>query len=92
MCGTIPLRAHVSFFQISYYSLAIILVSVSSSFITLAIPMREVFCVGYTPRAWDPRYLQAILDGPFRVFRGEMALLMIDAFLSIDRRVDHKTN
>ena len=24
--------------------------------------MREVSCVGYTPRAWDPRSLQSILD------------------------------
>ena len=46
---------HVPFFQISYYSITMILLSVSSSCFTLAVPMREVSCVGYTPRAWDPR-------------------------------------
>ena len=50
--------------QISYYSIAITLASASSSCFTLAIPIREVYCVGYTPRAWDPLYLQSILDGP----------------------------
>ena len=28
--------------------------------------MREVSCVGYTPRAWDPCSLQSILDVPTR--------------------------
>ena len=36
----------------------------SSSCFTLAVPMREVSCVGYTPRAWDPRSLQSMLNGP----------------------------
>ena len=54
--GTFPLRAHIPFFQISYYY-RIILVSASSFSFTLAVPMREVYCVGYTLRAWDPRSL-----------------------------------
>ena len=60
-----PYSAHVPSFHISYYSLTIILVSVPSSSFTLAVSMREVYCVGYTPRAWDP---QSILDIPL-VFR-----------------------
>ena len=59
--GTSPLRAQVPFFQITYYSLALF-VSVSSSCFTLAVP--QVYCVGYTPRAWDPRLLQSMLNGP----------------------------
>ena len=35
----------------------IIFVSASSSCFTLAVPMREVHCVRYAPRAWDPRPL-----------------------------------
>ena len=35
---------------------------------SLLFPMREVYCVGYTPCAWDPRSLQSILDVPL-VFR-----------------------
>ena len=54
-------RAHVPFFQISYYSLAIILMSASSSCFTHDVLMREVPYVGYTPRAWYPRSLQSIL-------------------------------
>ena len=42
-------RAHVPFFQISYSSFTIILVSASSSCFTLAVTMREVSCVAYTP-------------------------------------------
>ena len=42
----------------------IILVSISSSSFVLAVPMREVYCVGYTFRAWHPRSLQSILNGP----------------------------
>ena len=53
---TPPYSAHVPFFHISYYS-RIILVRVSSSYFTFAVPMREVSCVGYTPRAWGPRPL-----------------------------------
>lgn len=43
---TFPLRNSVSFFHIFYYSLAIILMSASSS--TLAVPIREVHtsCMG----------------------------------------------
>ena len=52
-----PLCAHVPFFQISCYS-CIILVSVPSCSFTLVVLMREVYCVIYTPRAWDPRSLQ----------------------------------
>ena len=58
-----PLRAHVPSSHISYYS-RIILVSVSSSSFTLAVPMRRVSSVGYTPRAWDPRSLQSLLNVP----------------------------
>ena len=62
--GTFLLRAHVPFFQISYYCLDVILVSASSSCFALAVLMREVPCVRYTPRAWDLRSLKFILDGP----------------------------
>ena len=58
-----PYSVHVPSFHISYYSL-IILVSAPSSCFTLAVPMREVYCVEYTPCAWDPRSLQSILDVP----------------------------
>ena len=37
-----------------------VLVSVSSSYFTLAGPIPEVYFVGYTPRAWDPRSLHFI--------------------------------
>ena len=40
-----------------------ILVSASFCF-TLAVPMREVSCVEYTPRAWDPRSLQSTQNSP----------------------------
>ena len=40
-----------------------ILLSASSSYFTLAVPMHEVPCVGYTPHAWDPRSLQSIRNG-----------------------------
>ena len=43
MFETFSLCAHVSFFNISYYSITITLVSASSYF-TLTVPMREV-CV-----------------------------------------------
>ena len=48
---------HVSFFHVSYYSLAMILVSASSSCFTVAVSIREVYCVRYEPRAWDPSSL-----------------------------------
>ena len=56
--------AHVPFFHISYYSLTTIVVSAPTSSFILAVSMREVYCVGYTPHAWDPRSLQSILDVP----------------------------
>ena len=40
------------------------LVSASSSYLTLAVPMLEVSFVGYTSRAWDLSSLKSILDGP----------------------------
>ena len=40
-----------------------ILVSASSSYVTLAVSMREVSCVGCTLRAWDPHSLFSILKG-----------------------------
>ena len=48
---------------ISYSSLAIILVSTVSSCFTLAVFMHEVFCVGYTLCARDPRSLLSMLNG-----------------------------
>ena len=60
--GTFLLRAHVPSFYTSYYSLTITLVSAPTSCFTFAVSMREVYCVGCTPRAWDPRSLQSILD------------------------------
>ena len=67
--GLFYLRAYIPFFHISYSS-TMILVSASSSCFALAVPMREVSCVGYTPRAWDPSSLQSIhTPGPL-VFRG----------------------
>ena len=62
MFGTFPFRAHVPYFYISYYSLTITLARTSS--VTLAVHMRKVYCLGYTPRAWDPRSLQSILNVP----------------------------
>ena len=47
--------AYVTFRRISYTSITMILVFASSSYFTLPVPMREVSCVGDTPRAWDPR-------------------------------------
>ena len=57
-----PYSAHVPSFHISFYSLTIILVSAPTSSFTLDVSMREVYCVGYTARAWDPHSLQSILD------------------------------
>ena len=59
-----PFSAHVLFFHISYY-LTITLVSAPASFFSLAVPMHEVYCVGYSPRAWAPRSLQSMLDDSF---------------------------
>ena len=52
-----PYSAHVPSFHISYYSLTITLVSAPTSCFTFAVPMRDVYCVGYTPLARDPRSL-----------------------------------
>ena len=62
--GLSPLRAHFLSFYVSYYSLTIILLSSSSSYLHLAVPMHKVFCADYAPRAWDPRSLQFMLNGP----------------------------
>ena len=43
---TFPLRTHVPFFNISYYTISIMLVSASSYYFTLTVPMREVSFVG----------------------------------------------
>ena len=48
---------------LSSFHIIMILVSAPSSYFTLAVSMREVLCVGYTPREWDPRSLQSILNG-----------------------------
>ena len=48
------------FFLISYSST--IVVYASSSSFSLAVPMREESCVGYTPSVWDLRSLQSILN------------------------------
>ena len=55
-------RYKIKISNISSYSPAIILVRASYSCITLAVLKREVPSVGYTPHAWDPRFLQSILD------------------------------
>ena len=34
-----------------------------SYYFTLVVPMREVSCVGYTHRAWEPRSLLSMLNG-----------------------------
>ena len=46
--------------------------------------MREVGSVRYTPRAWDPRSLQSILDGPFYFVSNEP--YSPEAFISISRK------
>ena len=80
--------AYVPSFQISYYSRAIILVSASYCF-TLDVLMLEVSCVGYTPRAWDPRFLQSILDGPLYI---EAKWLNVWSVASLDRcSINHET-
>ena len=69
---TFPLRAHVHvpFFHISDYSITITLVSAPSSYFIYPYcsHARDIYCVGYTSRAWDPRSLESILDVPL-VFR-----------------------
>ena len=57
-----PYSAHVPSYHTSYYSFTITLASASSSCFTLTLPRLEVFCVGYTPSAWDPRSLQSVLN------------------------------
>ena len=54
-----PYTAHVPFLQISYYSFTIILVSTSSSYFTLAVPIREVSFV----HGIHTRSLLSILNG-----------------------------
>ena len=49
--------------------------------------MRKVYCVGYTPRPWDPRYLQAILECPLyfeqkNIFR-VVSESVSDVFISV---------
>ena len=53
--------------------------SAPSSFSTLAVSMHEVYCVGYTHRAWDPRFLDVPLYfGPFQRLRsGERPLSLV---------------
>ena len=63
-CFGLSYSPHVPSFHISYYSLTITLVSAPTSCFTLSVPMREVYCVRYTPRAWDSRSLLSILDVP----------------------------
>ena len=41
-----------------------ILLLFSCLLLPLAVPMREVSCVGYRPRAWDLRSLLSMLNGP----------------------------
>ena len=60
-----PYSAHVPSFHISRYSLTIILASAPTFSFTLAVPIREVYCAKYTPRAWDLRSLQFIINVPF---------------------------
>ena len=45
-----------------------LLLRYSSSFFTLAVPMLEVYCVVYTPRAWDPRVKWSLVFRSFRTF------------------------
>ena len=83
MFGTfLPYSAH--------YSLTIIFVSAPTSCFTLAVPMREVYFVSYTLRAWDSRSLQLILDVPLYFRRVVMdpyrapeplLLLLLDAIV-----------
>ena len=61
--GLFPFFPHGPFFHISYYFITMIPVSPSSSYFTLAVSIRKVSCVGYTPRAWDPRSLYSMLNG-----------------------------
>ena len=50
-CLRLSIHAHVPFLKISYYTLAIALVSASFSHFTLGVLKREASC------AWDPRSL-----------------------------------
>ena len=52
------LLARFPFFQISWNTLLLLLCLL----LPPAVPMRKVYCVGYTPRAWDPRSLQSMLN------------------------------
>ena len=55
--GTFLLRIHVPFFQISYYSIAIWVLCLFLSLVSSLLFPCARYCVGYTPRAWDPRSL-----------------------------------
>ena len=62
LCSSLLLMCNVHNYFPTQLS-CIILVSASSSCFTLTVLMREVSCVGYTPRAWNPRPLYAMLNG-----------------------------
>ena len=59
-----------------------------SSCFSLAAPMHEVSCVGYTPRAWDPCSLQSILD--YLLYFKVIKLELKGCYMSTDQ-VDHLT-
>ena len=84
--GIFPLCAHIPCFQISYYSFCIILASATSSCFTLAVPMRDLSCVGYTLCAWDPRSLSSIQS----LYFGAITLELKLCYRSTDQ-VDHLT-
>ena len=46
--------------------------------------MREVSCVGYTPRAWEPRSLQPML-GIVTCILEQLIFLQIEALLLTDK-------
>ena len=69
------------FLSFIFHTISLILVSASSSCYTLAVPMREVSCVGYRPRAWDLRSLQCALDDPLHLcLYGPCSLIVKDCF------------
>ena len=71
-----PLQRPRCFFQISYWSPAIVLVSAPSSCFTLAVPMRKGPCEGHTLRACEPSSLPSMLNGPWHF--GLLQRLCID--------------
>ena len=44
---------------------------------TFAVPMRDVYLVGYTPHAWDPRSLQSMLNRPLYFFCYKLMTIII---------------